>query len=157
MKHETLIIWNHDNHVYLYDCSQRPSGLRSWESWHPLGQSCDASLPKAPAGIRWIVDTENRIHWDKQYIYLHKWLVFMVNVGKYTVRPHGSYGGIQHRLRLPFEMSQRFLPLLLEETAWSAVSSRLLRAELGFRSFKKRTSWRDEECWAGTHASQVPW
>ena len=27
---------------------------------------------------------------EKWYIYLHGWLIFMVNVGKYTI--HGSYG-----------------------------------------------------------------
>ena len=31
----------------------------------------------------------HRIH-EKKYIYLHEWLIFMVNVGKYTI--HGSYG-----------------------------------------------------------------
>ena len=30
-----------------------------------------------PAGETWHP-------WDKQYIYLHEWLIFMVNVGKYT-------------------------------------------------------------------------
>ena len=28
--------------------------------------------------------------WDERYIYLHEWLIFMVNVGVYTI--HGSYG-----------------------------------------------------------------
>ena len=28
--------------------------------------------------------------WDERYIYLHEWLIFMVNVAKYTI--HGSYG-----------------------------------------------------------------
>ncbi len=28
--------------------------------------------------------------WDERYIYLHEWLILMVNVGKYTI--HGSYG-----------------------------------------------------------------
>ena len=28
--------------------------------------------------------------WDERYIYLHGWLIFMVNVGKYNIR--GSYG-----------------------------------------------------------------
>ena len=28
--------------------------------------------------------------WDERYIYLHGWLVFMVNVGIYTI--HGCYG-----------------------------------------------------------------
>ena len=28
--------------------------------------------------------------WDERYIHLHEWLIFMVDVGKYTV--HGWYG-----------------------------------------------------------------
>ena len=36
----------------------------------------------------WMMNQTHRIHvW---YIYLHEWLIFMVNVGKYTI--HGSYG-----------------------------------------------------------------
>ena len=27
---------------------------------------------------------------DERYIYLHEWLLFMLNVGKYAI--HGSYG-----------------------------------------------------------------
>ena len=28
--------------------------------------------------------------WDERYIYLHEWLICIVNVGKYTI--HGCYG-----------------------------------------------------------------
>ena len=29
---------------------------------------------------------------DERYIYRHEWLIFMVNVGKYTVRPMDPMG-----------------------------------------------------------------
>ena len=32
----------------------------------------------------------HRNPWDERYIYLHEWLICMVNVGRYTV--HGCYG-----------------------------------------------------------------
>ena len=36
--------------------------------------------------------------WDERYIYLHEWLIFMVNVGKYTI--HGSSGNGRNTLFL---------------------------------------------------------
>ena len=42
-------------------------------------------------GFLFLTNQSHRIHGD-WYIYLHEWLIFMANVGKYTI--HGSYGSI---------------------------------------------------------------
>ena len=41
-------------------------------------------------GISTYIYHTNRIHRTGIFIYLHSWLVLMINAGKYTI--HGSYG-----------------------------------------------------------------
>ena len=71
--------------------------------------------------------------WDERYICLHEWLIFMVNVGKYTI--YGSYGSwmvdfflvndsLKYLLRC--RMTQLLVGWFLRTKAWPIASMGLV-------------------------------
>ena len=78
---------NPQNNPLKFNSSPRENG--GWKTIFLLGRELFWGYVKLRGLIHSrIIHRTYRIHvW---YVYLHEWLMFMVNVGKYSV--HGSYG-----------------------------------------------------------------